>query len=112
MRLRTLAQWLASALMVLVAGAGALAQDAEPTANPGTNPDAEEHTNRKANQIEVRSGTPPRGSFPPEGYYTRSRPTSITPQQGGAATSSRRKPPPETNIQTAARKLLHQHAAE
>jgi len=42
MRLRTLAQWLASALMVLVAGAGALAQDAEPTANPGTNPDAEE----------------------------------------------------------------------
>ncbi|MEC8274403.1 MAG: hypothetical protein VX005_01180, partial [Pseudomonadota bacterium] len=36
MRLRTLALWLVAALMVLVAGAGALAQDAEPTADPGT----------------------------------------------------------------------------
>ena len=42
MRLRTLALWLVAPLMVLVAGAGALAQDAEPTADPGTNPIAEE----------------------------------------------------------------------
>ena len=35
MRLRTLALWLVSALMVLVGGAAALAQDAEPTADPG-----------------------------------------------------------------------------
>ena len=36
MRLRTLAHWLVPALMMLVVGAAALAQDAEPTADPGT----------------------------------------------------------------------------
>ena len=36
MRLRTLARWLVSALMMLVVGAAALAQDTEPTADPGT----------------------------------------------------------------------------